>query len=146
MLDHVQLLSTNSGPRDATGFPKKWSQSAYWAFCSHQKGVSYNNPPFFFMEGVLILGTGNNLSNTSMLDEALSLFSSTCRASHLLCQGTWGCGAVMEEMNLLCWAGTCCQCPLSLNSVTSSRGSEDRESPGSCVLSSCQACPTESRV
>ena len=59
---------------------------------------------FFFMEAVLMQGVGRlNLGDTSKLDEpsSLSLFSSTCRDSYLLCKGTWEGGAVTEETCLL---------------------------------------------
>ncbi|KAK4816006.1 hypothetical protein QYF61_010874 [Mycteria americana] len=47
------------GPREAADFPKKWLRSAYWAFRSLQKGVSYDNDPsFFFMEAALTQGIG----------------------------------------------------------------------------------------
>ena len=75
---------------------------------------------FFFMEAVLMQGIGQfNLGDTSKLEEPSSslLFNSTCRASYLLCKGTWEGGVVTEEMHLLRWAGTCCHCPLSLKSL-----------------------------
>ena len=97
---------------------------------------------FFFMEAVLMQGVGRlNLGNTSKLDEISSslLFGSTCRASYLLCKGTWEGGVLTEEMCLLRRAGTCRHCPLSLKSLHSARRGEDRESSASCVLSACRA-------
>lgn len=55
----------------------------------------------FCMEAVLTQGVGwFNLSDTSDLDEQSFslLFSCTCRALYLLCQGTWEGGVVMEGM------------------------------------------------
>ena len=74
---------------------------------------------FFFMEAVLMQGVdGLNLGDTSKLDEPLSSlsFSSTCRASYLLCKGTWEGRVVTEETRLLRQAGTCCHSPLPLKS------------------------------
>ena len=130
----------NPGPREAADFPKKWVRSAYWAFCSPQKRVSYDNNLSFlvYMKVVLTQGIGQlNLGDTSMLDEPLSLllFGSTCRASYLLYKGTWEGGVVTEEMSLLLRAGTCRHCPLCLKSLRSAGWGEDRESSVSCVLS-----------
>ena len=49
-------------------------------------------------------------------------------------------------MRLLCRAGTCRRCALSLKSLCSARQREDRESSVSCVLSACWACPREGSV
>lgn len=48
-----------------------------------------------------------NLSGRSVLPEPLSLFGSTCRASHLLCQDSLEIKVVTEEMCLLGWADNC---------------------------------------
>lgn len=73
----------------------------------------------FFMEVVLTQCIGRlNLGDASNLDEPsfLSLFGSTCRPLYLLCKGTWDGEVAMGETGLLCRAGTCCHCPLSLKS------------------------------
>lgn len=54
---------------------------------------------FLFMEVILTQGW-TNFSDTSKPDGPSSslLFHSSCRASHLMCQVTWGTGAVTGEM------------------------------------------------
>ena len=70
---------------EAADFLNKWVWPAYWAFCSPQKRLSYNNDPsFFLMEVVLMQGVGQlNLGNTSNLDGPpfSPLLGSTSRAS-----------------------------------------------------------------
>lgn len=93
-------------------------------YCRYKPGCYWpSRPPLWF-----------NLGDRSTLDEPLSslLFGSICTASYLLYKGTSE-GGLATKMCLLCWAGSCCYCPISFQSLCSAR--EDRELSASCPLS-----------
>jgi len=57
---------------EAADFPVGWVSLAYWAICSLQKGIAYDNyPPFFLIGAVIMCGTdllvlGNPLDGASL--------------------------------------------------------------------------------
>lgn len=111
----------------------KQVQSAYWAFCSFQKGVSHDKGTSFFswLVILLILVTGLNvLGVTSKPDVPcyLIFFISACKTSYLLCTGILE-GEVSEGMRVLCHIKACCHCLLSSKSVLPARWRENRENP-----------------
>lgn len=100
--------------------------------------------PFFFVEAILTQGAvWINLQPSQL--PSLLLFVSTCKTSHLLSQGTWDREIITQETCLLCWAGTCCQCPLSLHPCFQA-GGQMTESSLSCVLSAYGICLRECEV
>lgn len=119
----------------------------YWAFCSLQKGDSYENDTFFsFMEGVSMRGIGplTLITNASVLDEpsCSSLLGSTCLWNHFLhAKAPWNVGQSQRRHQMSAASGSNLQpFPPFPRSLCLARQENNRESCILCTLSACWAC------